>query len=208
MINVLLRFIIIYFLMTAAMKLLGKRQIGQMQQSEFVTTLFLSELACFVVTDVDIPLLFGILPVLLMLTLEVLISYGSIRSPLLKRSFDEASSFLMREGRIVRSELKNNRITIEELLSMLRLAGVSDITQVRDAILEPNGQLSVVRTTDGILPLAVVVDGEINDKALGILGRDREWLNSLLGKQNAEDRFLVLADQNGIRFSVGKDGEK
>ena len=100
MINVVIRFLIIYFLMTFAMKILGKRQIGQMQQSEFVTTLFLSELACFVVTDVSIPLLFGVLPVLLMLALEVLISFGSIRFPLLKRSFDEPASFLIRDNRI------------------------------------------------------------------------------------------------------------
>ena len=210
MVNVLIRFMLIYFMITASMKLLGKRQIGQMQQSEFVTTLFLSELACFVVTDASIPLLFGILPVLLMLVLEVLISFGSVRFPLVKRSFDEVSSFLVRDGKIVQKELKNNRITIEELMSMLRLAGAEDMTAVRDAVLEPNGQLSIIRSDAMETPLAVVEDGRINEKALSFLGRDKTWLAALLSEKQCETQrlFLVLADRNCIRFIAEKEGSK
>ena len=204
---VVIRFLIIYFLMTCTMKRLGKRQIGQMQQSEFVTTLFLSELACFVVTDVSFPLLFGILPVLLMLSIEVLISFGSIKVPFIKRLFDEPSSFLIRSGKIDQKEIKKNRITIEELISMVRLAGTEDISMVRDAILEPNGQLSVIKKDASETPFAVIQDGKINHKALTLIGKDQMWLKKVVGKKapDFEDLFLVLADQNGVRYIVRKE---
>ena len=197
---------IIYGMLTAVMKLLGKRQIGQMQQSEFVTALFLSELACFVVTDPSIPVLYGVLPVLVMLAVEVLVSFGSIRFPRLKRALDEAPSFLMRDGKIDQAEMRKNRVTIDELLSMLRLAGAHDPSEVRDAILEPNGQLSVIPSDKNNTVFAVVEDGRINEKALRMLHKDSAWLLSQLKKpKNApENLFLVLADKEGIRYIARK----
>ena len=210
MITVLIRFLIVYFLLSFSMKLLGKRQIGQMQQSEFITTLFLSELASFVITDPSVPLLFGLLPVLVMLALEVLISFGSVRVPFLKKSFDTPASFLIRDGKLDQKELLNNRITIEELMSMLRLSGAFDISAVRDAILEPNGQLSVIQNDGSATALAVVEDGVVNEKALSLLGRDKAWLRARLRekKAEAEGQFLVCADPGGVRFVAGKDGKK
>ena len=103
--------------------------------------------------------------------------------------------------------MKKNRITIEELLSMLRLAGEDDIHFVRDAVLEPNGQLSVIRTDAGETSFAVVEDGKLNEKALSYLRRDKAWLNGLLAQTGlrSEQLFLVLADKDGIRFVAEKE---
>lgn len=207
MIIVLIRFLIVYALMIFSMKLLGKRQIGQMQQSEFVTTLFFSELLIFAVTDEEIPLIYGILPFVVMVCLEVIISYCNIRVPSLKRLLDSRPVFLIHDGKIDQQALLENRITIDELHSMLRLSSVCDITNVTEAVLEPNGQLSVVSGDQGPISLSVVQDGQINEKALELLGKNEAWLHQQLKEkgQKVEKLFLACATKDGVNLTVKKE---
>jgi len=144
MLNLLIRFILIYFFMILSMKLMGKRQIGEMQMSELVTAFFLSELATYTVTDSRIPLLYGIIPILLMICIEVIVSFFAIKNPLMKQIFDFTPSILIRNGEILQQELLKNRLTLDELFSLLRLNGYYDLKKVNFAMLEPNGQLSVI----------------------------------------------------------------
>ncbi|MBQ3866708.1 MAG: DUF421 domain-containing protein [Clostridia bacterium] len=210
MIVVLIRFMIVYAVLTASMKLLGKRQIGQMQQSEFITALLISDLACSVVTDEDIPLSYGLLPVIFMICFEVMISYGTVKIPFLKRLFDAPGVFLIRDGVLDQKEMMNNRVTIDELLGLLRLAGAPDIAEVRDAVLEANGEMSVSLSDASPASFAVVEDGVINEKALSRIGRDGAWLKRILSEKGKKEKdlFLVCASSKGICYLCEREKNK
>ncbi len=206
------------------MKLMGKRQVGEMQMSELVTAFFLSELATFTVTDSDIPLLYGIIPILLLICMEVIISFFAIKNPLMKRLFDFSPGILIDRGRILEKELARNRVTIDELLSLLRQNGFFDLKKVNYAILEPNGQLSVIpfdrddsvtkkdlgltTTNEPCFTVAVIDDGKINQKALDAIGKNEVWVKKILEKHRigrVQDVFLMASDFVGNVTMIKKD---
>ncbi len=190
--------------------------------SELVTAFFLSELATFAVTDSSIPLLFGLIPILLLICVEVIISFLAVKNPIMKRVFDFSPSLLIDDGKVLEKELLNNRMTIDELLSMLRLNDYYDLAKVRFAILEPNGQLSVVpfpeeeavACRDLGLPgndvgfsVAVIDDGILNKKALNVIGKTEKWVRTVLRKEKIKDMndvFLLSADFSGNTKIVPK----
>ncbi len=195
MLTILIRIILIYVLLIGTMRLMGKRQIGELQLSELVTTFLLSELAAAPITDDQIPLAFAIVPISVLLALEVIISFAVTKIPVLKPLFDGKPSVLIRRGELDIKEIGRVRISVEELLSQLRVAGVADISEVDYAILEQNGQLSVIpkrkdspptaaesktRVIESGIAHAVIVDSHISKHALKQLGHDRKWLESRL----------------------------
>lgn len=221
MINLLIRFIFVYFFMSFSMKLMGKRQVGQLQMSELVTAFFLSELATFSVTDPNIPLLYGLIPILVMICIEVIVSFLSVKIRCMKKLFDFVPSVLIFNGQVQKNELLKNRITLEELFSQLRLCGEFDITKIKCAVLEPNGQLSVLpygaelpvtRGDMNILSkeeysLAVVVDGTFNEGAGKAIGKDRKWVENALKKKKIKmsEVFLAVCNENEIIQIIRKE---
>lgn len=224
MINVMIRFLFVYFFMVFSMKLMGKRQVGQMQMSELVTAFFLSELATYTVTERGIPLIQGVFPILAMICLEVVVSFLTIKIPAFKKAFDFSPSALIREGKIQQKELVNSRVTLDELLSLLRLAGYYDLSSVRYAFLEPNGQLSVVPFPDrdqvccadlglkgdgGGFSVAVINDGRVNLKALELIGKTENWLMERVrqfGGKEPMDFLILSSDLEGNVLAVKKEG--
>lgn len=223
MTEMIVRFAVVYFFVLFSMKLVGKRQIGEMQMSELVAAFFISELASFTVTTRRISLLLGLIPILLMILTEMLVSFLAMKIPLIKRIFDFSPSVMIREGVVLEKELRRNRVTLDELLSLLRLSGYYDISKVRFAILEPNGQLSVVPYSkyDSVSPedikinveevgfsLAVINDGAINEKALSAIGRNHKWLRRILNREGVgseKDVFLLTCDYLGNYQIVKKN---
>ena len=215
MLNVLIRFIIVYFLLLFFMKILGKRQIGEMQMSELTAAFFFSEFATEAIKDTDDPLYFALLPVILMTLIEVAISYLAVKNPVMKRVFDSTPSILIRDGAVQEKALLKNRITIDEMLSFLRLSGFYDLNRVQYAILEPNGQISVVpyakydavccedlglpAQEDGF-SMAIIDDGRINQKALEAIGKNEKWLKRILNQSKVaseKEVFLLSSDFSG-----------
>ena len=213
------RFIIVYFVMIFSMRFLGKRQLGQMEMSELIAAFFLSELATDMLTDKNVSFIQGILSICIMIVLELSVSFLAIKFPLMKKIFDFSPDFLIKEGKILEKELLKNRVTLDELFSMLRQSGFYDINTVRFAILEPNGQLSVVpfaqfdtptlndlsiQTEDLGYSVAVIDDGKINEKALSLIGKNQNWLKDELRKlkvKNVSDVFVLSANFKGeIKF--------
>ena len=221
--DIIIRFIVVYFFVLFSVKLVGKRQIGEMQTSELVAAFFLSELATFTVTNQKIPIYFGLVPVALMIIMEFVVSYLAIKIPFFKKIFDFSPSVLIRDGNILEKELRKNRITLDELLSLLRLSGYYDISKVRIAILEPNGQLSVVpfAKNDSLSPedmkmqvpeigysLAIINDGIICENALSAIGQNRKWLNRVLSREKVateKEVFILLADYMGNYKLIKKE---
>ena len=145
---ILSRAFIFYILLTFMMKLMGKRQIGEMELSELVTTVLLSELAVFPVTDTDIPLIHGLLPVLLISSLEVIISFACQRSKKLMVLLNGNPILLYEKGNFVDKNLIKTRISAEDVETQVRTNGFKDLNQVDKVILERNGKMSVLALSE------------------------------------------------------------
>lgn len=214
MITVAIRTFIIYVILNITLRVLGKRQIGELEIAELVSTLLLSELATTAISDPSVPLLFSLLPILLIMSLELLTSDIKNRSPLLKRIFEGSPGVLIRRGVLDQTALKKMRISVEELLSAFRLQGIVSISDVYYAILEQNGQLSVVLRKEKQPPTAedlgtplketgishaIIVDGRIKKEELTASGRTERWLKNALSSRGAEagEIFLFAVDDGG-----------
>lgn len=225
MVSVVARTIIIYVVLLIAMRVMGKRQIGEMQVSELIITLLLSELAVGPITNKNLPIIHAIIPIFLLLSLEVITSFALTKSNKLKKLLYGAPTILIRDGKINFKALADNRIEIDELMSELRLKNAPDISSVMYAILEDNGKLSVFLKADMSPPTAhdlkfipaesgisheLIIDGEIVEENLTLLGKDKEWLNEQLLSRHADlkDVFLFTMDDGGSIELIRKETQK
>ena len=143
MITIFIRTVIIYLLLLLTMRILGKRQLGELEISELITTILLSEIASIPIANQDLPIFYAIIPLATIMSIEVLFSFLSSKSPRLKKLLSTSPSTLIVNGTILQKELAKNRISPEELISELRLKNIGDVSNVKYAILEPSGMLSV-----------------------------------------------------------------
>jgi len=206
MFTVICRTVLLYSLLLAAMRIVGKRQIGELQLSELITTLMLSELAVLPLGSPDFPLWRAIVPILSLLLLEYILSSLTCRSLSLRRLLFGTPSILIYKGRLNVKELRRLRMDLIELISELRLKDVSDISDVRMAILEDNGQLSVFKNTEAAaatpfslrdsgeygVSLPVLIDGQLVSNAMVHAGVDEKWIDSRLARRGWERKDILL----------------
>ncbi len=214
MATLFLRTIVIYILLLAAIRLMGKRQVGELEVSELVITFLLSELAVLPLSNKNAPLSHAIVPVLLLLSAEVIFSYLAFRFPRFRKIALGKPSVIINKGKIDRKELAKLRIGIAELMSELRLCGVASIDEVEYALIEDNGKLSVFKNArsspltphdSGIaakergIAHCLVAEGRISRDGLKISGRTEEWLNSFLEEKNTAvgDVYFMTVDDSG-----------
>ena len=199
MASVLIRTVLIYGFLALAMKLMGKRQLGELETGELISALLISEIAALPIDNPDIPLSSAIFPTLLIITLEILLSFIKNKSNRLKRAVDGEPTFIIYKGRLRQDVLRENRISINEVLSELRVMGVGDITDADYVILEQNGKLSVLQKNRDRMAHALIIDGEVNEATLRSLGYNREWLNKRLAEasRKADEVFLLTVDDDG-----------
>lgn len=225
MITVFLRTFIIYITLLVSMRFLGKRQIGELEISELITTFMLSELAVMPISDPDIPLAYAVVPILTLLSIEVILSFSVSRCAKLRKFFFGAPSILIYKGKINVPEIRKLRIGIMELLSELRQKDIADIRDVRCAILEENGKLSVFQTADAApmtradagLPAAetgvalpVIVEGKIMPTSMRDAGVDEAWIKRTLrenGLRRADVLLMTVDEQKRAVFIEKSTGE-
>ena len=196
MASVLIRTLIIYVFLSFSIKIMGKRQIGELEIGELISTLLISEVAALPIADPDIPLSSAVFPIIFIISLEILVSFIKNKSEKMKRIIDGEPSFVIYRGKLRQRVLRENRISMNEILSELRVLGVGDISEVDYAILEQNGKLSVLKKDKDRLAHTLIIDGEVNERALSALGYDERWLAKML-KQNkcdVRDVFLMTVD--------------
>ena len=142
LLHLFLRTVIIYVFLIAVMKIGGKRQIGELQLSELITALLISEIAANPIQTPSTPLLHAVIPVLSVIFLEILLTYATTKSRALKRLLDGTPDVIIEQGKLNIKKLGKLRMTVEELIGECRQAGISDIGDVWYAILEENGKFS------------------------------------------------------------------
>ena len=219
MLTVILRTAILYVVLVVAVRLLGKRQIGQMEPSEFVLALLIANLATVPIENPDKPLLYGVVPIALTYGAEMLVSVLTLRSIKLRRLFCGKPVILIEEGRISQRNLRRTRINLDELTMHLREKGIFDLTAVKFAILETNGQVSTllyakdepadaksagIRVKDTELPITVVSDGSLLHENLKLSGKDVLWVEAQLRQRNCtlEEVLMLTVDAAGKMYFV------
>ena len=209
------RTVVLYLLLMAAMRLMGKRQLGELQPSELVVTLLLSDLAAVPMQENGLPLLNGVLPIVVLVSLELLISGLMLKSPAVARLVSGSPLPVIKDGKVNEAVMRRLRLTVDDLLESLRQQSVFDIRQVQYAIAETNGHISVylyprfqpatvgdVAGDRDAMPVVVVSDGALCDWGMQLCGMTEEGLDRLLRKRNCrmEDVFLLTATRGGEHY--------
>ena len=216
------RTIILYLVLIFVIRLMGKRQIGQMEASEFVVTMLVANLASIPMQDTGIPLYSGLVPILTVLGLELVLSGLIVKSVLLRRFLCGKPVILIDNGKILQENLRRTRGTLDELVGHLREKDVLDIRGVQYAILETNGNLSVfpypkerpatakeagIQAKDQQLPITILEDGYLSRENLRLAGKDEAWLQKVLSREKArrEDAFLLTVDRSDHIVFIRKE---
>lgn len=218
------RTVILYFLIMLGLRLMGKRQIAELEPSELVLTMMISDLATVPMQDFGIPLLAGVIPILTLLALSMLLSQISLHSLRFREIICGTPAILIENGKLQQETMRKNRYTLDELLEELRGQGISNIQDVKYAVLENSGQLSVFPWAkqqpptsaqlglnpedDVTLPIVLVNDGRILQKNLMSCGLDTQWLQKILDHENLsspKDVFLLTLDEHGKTNCIKKE---
>ncbi|MBL4933986.1 MULTISPECIES: DUF421 domain-containing protein [Clostridium] len=198
---VIFRTCILYLLVVLVIRLMGKRQIGELQPYELVITIIISDLATVPMQDVRLPLILGIIPIMSLLILELILTELQLKSNFMRKIIDGNPSIIIKNGKLNEKELKSQRINLDDLMEELRISGNLDISKIKYALLENNGQLSIIPmdNTTMNLPAILYVDGQYNKETLSQMNKDTKWLEQKLQNKgvNIEDTFIVLLDSTG-----------
>lgn len=221
------RTIILHLLIMLGLRLMGKRQLGELEPSELVLTMMISDLATVPMQDFGIPLFAGVIPIMTLLALSMLISQVSLHNLRFRELICGKPSILIQNGVLQQETMRENRYTLDELLEELRGQGISDIRDVKYAILENSGQLSILPWAkqqpptasqmgleledDVTLPVVLINDGRVLQKNLISCGKDMNWLGQTLKHENLaspKEVFLLTLDERGKIDCIKKEAAR
>lgn len=221
MLTIIMRSALLYLFVIIGLRLMGKRQIGEMQPGELVVTLLISEMAAIPLQDISQPVLLGISSISTLVFLEVILSVVVLKFPKLHRIISGSSRIIIKNGVLNQKELKSLRITISDLVELLRDRDVYDISTVAYAIMETNGSLNVLlkgaeqpatkadlgKKASSSLPLPIISDGIIMKDAMKELGITRRDVEKILHENKAlvSEVFLLQTDKNLSYTIIKKD---
>ena len=219
----LIRTIILYTFVIIAVRLMGKRQIAEMQPTELVITILISAVASVPMQNPEIPLTHGIVPIFTLISAEIFISFLSLKFPRFRKVLTGKPVILIENGIINQNALKSTRLSIDDLYEELRLNNTFNIADIRRAQLETNGQLSILlfdkkqpltpedlelKISPSAINYIVIADGYIDNNVLKLLKKDRKWLTDELEKSginNTKDVFLMLCDSSSQTTIIKKE---
>lgn len=226
MLDLAFRTLIIYFLLIIFMRIMGKREIGQLSAIDFVVAIVIAELAAIPIVDIDVPLIYGVLPIAILTLAQVSLSILCLKSNAFRRIVYGVPNILIANGKIQRNEMRKARYNIDDLLTQLREKNVFNVADVEFAVLETSGQLTVslkpqkrplsaedlkVRTDYEGMPLTLIDDGEVNIKGLEDANLNLEWLERELKKRNinsVKDVFYASLSSNGEIYLVERENDQ
>lgn len=208
----LLRTFILYICVIFAIRLMGKRQLGELQPSEFVVTLLISDLAVVPMQDIGIPILIGVVPIVVLIFIEILLSVLSLKSQTIRTIITGKSVPVIEDGKLIQKNLKRLRKTSSDILEELRLKDQFDLNEVIYAQIETNGKLSVLVSNASQKNIgyatAIISDGKLQEDNLKKSGKDMIWVKNYLENQNItniKDVFLLTVDKYDNTILLRKD---
>ncbi len=202
----IVRTLILYILVVFALRIMGKRQIGELQPSELVVAIMISDLATIPMSDTSIPLLFGIAPIFTLVVCEMTVSFLCMKSQSMRTILTGIPAYIIKDGKINQKEMKKARYSLSDLLEELRMMDIFDISTVDCAVLETNGKISVI-TNDckSDRGYVLVCDGAVQDKILDDSPYSKADLRKFMGKSKLRDIFILSVDTNKKVYRVEKE---
>lgn len=218
-----IRTIIIFVTISISMRLMGKRQLGELEPSELVVAVLISDITSHPLENNESPLLYGLIPIFTLLCCEILISGIAVKSIRFRKFMYGTPNTIIENGVIDQREMKKNRFTVDELMEELRKKGVMDISTVKHAILETDGTLSIIpyvseapvtpnqinlSVTDVEYPVIIISDGRILKNNLRVLNKDEKWLNKQLktkGFTDAAQVYIMASDKDNNIYIAQKE---
>ena len=220
---VFFRTLIIYFVIIVCLRVMGKRQLGELQPSEFVIAILISNIATLSIEDTDIPLIGAVVPIITLMGAEVLLSFITLKSGKAQAIVSGNPVVIIRNGKIDQQSMRELRLSIEDLMSQLRINGFFDIEEVSWAIIETNGQLTVFPKSDSqpltqkILsdpksqssfpPMVLISDGVLCSNVLKECNLTEKWLEGVLKKEELSEKeiFLMTCDSSAKYYIVKRE---
>ncbi len=219
----MLRTLLLYIAVIAAIRLMGKRQIGDLDPSELVVTILVSDLAAVPMQDLGIPMVSGLVPIATLIVLEILLSFLALKSRPFRRLLNGQPAIIIRSGKLDIQKLRQMRLTTDEVIETLRKQNVASVADVKYGVIEPDGTLTVIprqakqpvtadmlglSPRDAGLPLVVVSDGKLVNRSLQLLHLDPRDIENRLNNQSIalSDVFLMTLDDCGNTFLQRKEG--
>lgn len=214
--SLILRCIIVYFVIIFALRVMGKREVGELSVFDVVIYLVMSELLAISITDVKVSIFRSLVPIAVLAALQIAISWILLKNKRIRDLFDGKAVIIIENGMIDQQVMRKERYSIDDLMAQLHDKDLSSPSEVAFAILENNGTLSILpkHACQVLYPEPLISDGELNESALKAVGRDEQWLRAQLKKKGVhaiQDVFLCLLQKNGlfiIRASRSKTGGK
>lgn len=220
---ILIRSVILYVLVIFAVRLMGKRQLGELQPSELVITILVSNIATLPIEDVNIPIIVGVTPILSLVCFEVMVSWINLRLPELRRLISGSPKMIIRNGCIERDIMRELRFSVDDLLMALRSKDIFDIGEVQYAIVETTGSVSVMKkqpldtpTRQDMKiaaecsepPVLIIADGKFIPQAMESVKLSKAAVEMLLSanKMSLNDVFIMTADSSGSCYIADKQG--
>lgn len=223
---VFIRTLLVFLTLLAAMRIMGKRQLGELELSELVISVLIANFAAHPLQDIGIPIMNGILPVIILLCCELLISGIIVKSPKARSFLCGKPSILISDGQINQAEMKKNRFTPEELAEELRNQSIMDISTIKFAILETDGSLNLmlfpgempvtasqlnIETPDPGFPMIIISNGRTMSQNLALRGKDEAWLKKQLkqrGVKSAKEVYLMTVNSmDQIYFAKAEENQ-
>lgn len=222
---ILIRSLILYILVIFAVRLMGKRQLGELQPSELVITILVSNIATLPLEDTNIPIIVGVTPILSLVCYEVIVSWVTLGMPFLRKIISGSPKIIISNGKINRRVLRELRFSVDDLMTAMRGQQIFDLSEVQFAIVETTGSVSVMKkqekdtptredlniSADELDPPQVIVsDGETMPTALKSLGYSEEFVKNAAKKSGVKlnEIFIMTADRNGSVFIAKKADSK
>lgn len=208
----LIRSILLYFSVVVLYRVMGKRQIGEMQPGELVLAIMIADIAAVPLQSTGTPLTAGLVPVIGLMCVEIVVAFIAQKSNGLRKVITGKPSLVIADGRLVVEEMERLRFNIDDLFEQLRMSGYFDVSEIAFAVLETNGNLSVLpREQSNTFPSNIIKDGEIDHEALKEIGKNKKWLTSelkKLGIQSVSQVFLLCADKHRVTFLQKKEQKR
>ena len=222
---ILIRAVILYFLVIFSVRLMGKRQLGELQPSELVITILVSNIATLPLEDTDIPVIVGVTPILSLVCFEVVVSWLILKFQPLRKIISGSPKIVISNGKVDRKVLQELRFSVDDLMTSLRGRDIFDLSEVQFAIVETTGSISVMkkqpkdspdREDMGVQaecsdpPMVIVSDGEVHETALRSLGFDKNFAENTAKKAGLrlKEVFIMTADSSGKCFIAEMERRK
>ncbi len=207
MVYIVIRCIILYLSVSIAVRIMGKRQIGELQPCELVITILISELATIPIQDTDMPILYGILPIMVLATLEIAISLLTLKFIGFRHLLYGKPITIIRNGKIDQKQMQRARMSVDDLVEAMRAEGIANIRDIGLAVLETNGNVSVIDKKDADISEIIITDGVFDKNVLRRLKLSKKEVLTAIKEKSEKKLFLVTREKDGKYYTIKRKTE-